>query len=90
MRRVEVIANHSVEDNLFEALARRGVASHHTLIPSVHGRGNSSPKKGDHIWPEENFVLIVYCEEQEATAIAEAVAEVKAEYPDEGIKIFEI
>jgi hypothetical protein len=43
---------------------------------------------GDAIWPEENFALVIWCEEDEARRISEAVAVVKLKFPDEGIKVF--
>jgi hypothetical protein len=43
---------------------------------------------GDAVWPEENFALIIWCEEEEARGIARAVANVKEHFPDEGIKVF--
>ncbi|MDR0690449.1 MAG: hypothetical protein LBG08_09360, partial [Spirochaetaceae bacterium] len=45
---------------------------------------------GDAIWPEENFALVVWCEEEEARSIARAVASVKERFPDEGIKLFSL
>jgi hypothetical protein len=90
MKRVEIVANRSVEADLMDALANKKVAGHYTKIPEVHGVGSSGPRMGDHIWPEENFMLVVYCEEAEARKIREAVDEVKEFFADEGIKIFEI
>jgi len=87
MKRLEIIANSSVEDSLFEAFAEREVARYYTKVPVVHGIGSSGPRKGDHVWPEENFLLIIYCEEQEARGIREAVDAVKAQFPDEGMKL---
>jgi hypothetical protein len=43
---------------------------------------------GDAVWPEENFALVVWCEEEEARRIARTVAAVKEQFPDEGIKLF--
>jgi hypothetical protein len=43
---------------------------------------------GDAVWPEENFALVVWCEAEEADGIARAVASVKKQFPDEGIKLF--
>jgi hypothetical protein len=88
MMRVEIIANHSVEDNLLAALADEGAAKYYTKFPSVYGVGSAGPRMGDAIWPEENFALVVWCEEDEAKRIEQAVAKVKAEFPDEGIKLF--
>jgi hypothetical protein len=43
---------------------------------------------GDAIWPEENFALVIWCDEDEAQGIDRAIAKVKAQFPDEGIKLF--
>jgi hypothetical protein len=43
---------------------------------------------GDAVWPEENFALVVWCEEEEARGIVRAVASVKEHFPGEGIKVF--
>ncbi|MFW6180638.1 MAG: PG0541 family transporter-associated protein [Spirochaetota bacterium] len=89
MKRIEIFANVSVRDALFGAFTRRGVARRFTLIPVVHGSGSSGPRFGDEVWPEENFMLIVYCGEQEAEGIRGAVAEVKAAFENEGVALFE-
>lgn len=88
MKRLELIANQSIEEDIFEAFGKRDVGKAFTKIPSVHGSGNSTPKRGDHIWPEENFLLLIFCDEAEALLIKEAVAEVKAIFLNEGIKLF--
>lgn len=90
MKRIEIIANRSVEEDLLEGLEKAGVGKHYTKIPIVVGVGNSGPRMGDHIWPEENFMLIIYCEDEEAEGIQKVVAEQKEFFQDEGIKIFEI
>ena len=77
MKRVEIIANHSVEQDIMDILEIRGLATHFTKIPNVHGRGDSDPKRGDHIWPEENFIMILYVKKSRAAEIEAAVAEVK-------------
>ncbi len=86
--RVEVIANRSVEEDIMEELHREGAARAYTKIPVVFGTGNSGPKQGTHVWPEENFMLVVYCGEEEAVLIENCVARVKERFPDEGIKVF--
>jgi hypothetical protein len=88
MKRLEIIVNQSIEADLFEAFRRRGAGSHFTKIPGAMGAGNSDPKMGDHIWPEENVILIIYCEDEEAAAITEAVEETKGRFPSEGLKLF--
>ncbi|MDR3334880.1 MAG: hypothetical protein LBT13_08365 [Treponema sp.] len=88
MLRIEIIANHSVEENILEAFAREQVGKFYTKYPSVFGVGSSGPRMGDAIWPEENFSLVVWCEEEEAHGIERAIAAVKQRFPDEGIKLF--
>jgi hypothetical protein len=88
--RMEIIANHSVEADIFEALEKHAVGQCYTKIPSVQGVGNSNPRLGDPIWPEENFLLVLYCDEEQAARIARAVAEVKDRFANEGIKLFAV
>lgn len=90
MKKIEIIANNAVEEDLFDRFTKFGVKPHYTKIPVVHGEGNSNPKKGDSVWPEENFMLIVYCSEENAEKIIEAVKDLKLDFPEEGIKLFEI
>jgi len=88
MIRVEIIANHSVEENILEALKYEGVGKYYTKFPNIFGVGTSGPRMGDAVWPEENFVLVIWCEEDEARRIEQAVAYVKTRFPNEGIKVF--
>ncbi len=88
MKRVEIIANRSVEDDLMEALQEAGAAKEYTKYPVAHGVGSAGPRMGDAIWPEENFVLVVYCGDDEAQVIQGAVSYVKGKFPGEGVKVF--
>lgn len=88
MIRLELFANRSVEEDLFDAFSKAGVVKQYTKIPVVHGVGSSGPRMGDAVWPEENFALIIWCDEAEARRIAIAVEEVKQKFPHEGIKLF--
>jgi len=88
MIRIEIIANHSVEENILDALKYEGVGKYYTKYPTIFGVGTSGPRMGDSIWPEENFALVIWCDEEEARGIERAVAFVKKRFPDEGIKLF--
>ena len=90
MIRVEIIANHSVEENILDALKYEGVGKYYTKYPTIHGVGTSGPRMGDAIWPEENFAMVIWCEEDEAQGIERAVGFVKKKFPDEGIKLFSL
>ena len=88
MIRIEIIANHSVEENILEALAKKEVGKYYTKYPNILGVGSTGPRMGDAVWPEENFALVIWCEEEEARGIQQAVAKVKQQFSGEGIKLF--
>ena len=90
MRRIEIIANRSIEGDMFDLFKQKNIVHHYTKIPSVYGSGSSGPRMGDHIWPEENFILIIYCSEEEANVIKGAIDELKTFFKQEGIKLFEM
>jgi len=90
MIRIEIVANNSVEENILEALAKEQAGKFYTKIPNVLGVGSSGPRMGDAVWPEENFALVIWCEEEESKAVQRAIAAVKQKFPDEGIKLFGI
>jgi len=89
MKRIEIIGNRSIETDLFEIFKKYNIVNYYTKVPIVHGCGTSGPRLGDIVWPEENFLLIVYCEEKEAKKIIKAIKELKEYFRDEGIKLFE-
>ena len=89
MKRIEIIGNKSIEEDLFDTFKKKDIVKNYTKIPIVYGVGTSGPKQGDHVWPEENFLIIVYCSDSEAKKILNAVKEVKSYFKDEGLKLFE-
>jgi hypothetical protein len=88
MIRIEIIANQSVEENILEALAKEQAGKFYTKFPNIFGVGDCGPRMGDAVWPEENFSLVIWCEEDEAKAIKRAIDSVKNVFPGEGIKLF--
>jgi len=88
MKRAEIIANRSVEENILEALAKEGAGKYYTMFPNVLGVGACGPRMGTAVWPEENFALVIWCEEEEAQSIKRAIETVKEKFPGEGIKLF--
>ncbi len=90
MKRLEIIANRSIQEDMFDAFKTADIVKHYTLIPIVLGVGNSGPRMGDHIWPEENFSITIYCDDVEADKIRSVITELKSFFTNEGIKLFEI
>jgi hypothetical protein len=90
MRRVEIIAAQAILEDVLEAFEHYAVPMHYTIIPTAHGKGNTIPKLGDDVWPEENFILIIYCENATLEKIEKAIQLVKKKYDHEGIGYFVI
>jgi hypothetical protein len=88
--RVEIIGNRSIQEDLFEALGKAKIDSRYTMITETLGDGRSGPRQGDATWPEENFVLIIYCEKKTAQVIRRVVDDVKEHFPGEGLKMFAV
>ncbi len=89
MNRIEIIFSQSLEEDLFEAFKDIHEASFFTMIPGVHGKGYSTPKMGDPIWPELNKLMIIYTDSDRATdRIKQGVEQVRQVYPNEGCAIF--
>ncbi len=90
MTRLEIIANNSVEADIRDALNRVEQDFHFSRLNAVHGRGGSDPKEGNAVWPEENFIYIIYTDDETAGKFLEALREVKKQFTLEGIKVFAI
>ena len=90
MIRTEVIANRAVKDDLLEEFKKRSICSRYTLLDQVFGVGNSGERWGDHIWPEENILILSYTSsEKEALELVQAVRSIKERFPIAGIKLFQ-
>jgi len=88
MKRLELIANCSVEKEIIEALEKNIQDFFYTLLPQVHGKGKTKYKLGTATWPEMNFLLISYLEDVDAAKAQTAIRGVKEQFPREGIKFF--
>ncbi|OQX29464.1 MAG: hypothetical protein B0D92_03515 [Spirochaeta sp. LUC14_002_19_P3] len=88
LKRIEIIASQSLEDIVMQRLEQEKLASCHTKIPAVMGHGYTDPKEGNHVWPELNFMLIIYCGDSEAAKITKLMDEIREQHPKEGISCF--
>ena len=86
--RAEIISNQSVQEDIIERLERELPSIQYTVIPEISGRGTRTKKLGDTVWPEMNFVLFAYVDEDAARTIKEIVEAVKQRFPNEGISLF--
>ena len=90
MIRFEIIANRSVQDDILEGLEAAIPQFLYSVVPVVHGRGSGTRKLGTATWPEENFLLIAYVDDEQAKILRKVVSATKARFPTEGIKLFEL
>jgi len=88
MKRLEIIANQSVQEDIVSTLESRVAEFQYSLLPVVHGRGPSDWKLGTTVWPEANFLLFCYLEDDKAEQVKALMAEIKVAYPKEGIKVY--
>ena len=88
MKRLELIANQSCERELIEALESNINNFYYTLLPVVHGKGRTRYKLGTSTWPELNFMLISYLEDNDADLALNIIKEIKEQFKREGIKAF--
>jgi hypothetical protein len=88
MKRMELIANRSVEEEIMTALEHGIKDFYYTLLPAVHGKGKTAYRLGTATWPEENFMLISYLNEHDADKAASLIENVKSRFTGEGIKLF--
>jgi hypothetical protein len=88
MKRMEIMANRSVEQEIISTLEAEIKDFYYTLLPVVHGRGKAQYRLGTPTWPEENFLLISYVDDRDAEIAQSVVTEIKSRFPKEGIKVF--
>lgn len=88
MKRLELIANQSVQQEVIETLETGVPGLRYTLIPVAHGRGPQDWKLGTTVWPEENFVLFTYQEDEVVATLLGLIADLKVQFPKEGITVW--
>ncbi|WP_407425061.1 PG0541 family transporter-associated protein [Treponema sp.] len=88
MTRAEIIANQSVQDEIISLMEEHIEGVLYTIIPMAVGRGKKSYKMGDGTWPETNFVLFSYMEDEKVPVLKAIIKAVKEKFTNEGIKLF--
>jgi len=88
MKRIELIANRSVETEIIIALEENIQDFFYYLLPEIHGRGKTKYRLGTATWPELNFLLISYLDDENVFKAETVIKSVKEQFPREGIKLF--
>lgn len=87
MKRIEIICNNSVFEDVQELLLELRVKAY-TKIENVHGVGTEGQKWGDAVWPQENFIMTIYCGSDSVSEIVDGFRALKTRLPTEGLKLF--
>lgn len=88
MLRAEIICNQSVEDDLIELIEENLPHLQYTKLSAIMGVGGHSKKLGNTVWPELNFCIFAYVNQEEAEKLKNIIKLVKEQFPNEGISIF--
>ena len=86
MKRLEIIANQAVEEDIIEALESVGYGESFTYLHPVYGRGKRGRREGSAVWPETNVMFLVYLDARTAEAFLARLRILKEKFPAEGIK----
>ncbi|ABH01404.1 hypothetical protein BAPKO_0141 [Borreliella afzelii PKo] len=91
--RIEIISNLSLELDIFECMEKieqeLGELIYYSKIENVYGKGRKGEKHGNGVWPEENFILIIYTSNQSiVNRLKDIVDDLNRSYPTEGINFF--
>jgi nitrogen regulatory protein PII len=88
MKRIEIITNQSIEEDLLEMISTPDSSFNYTLIPNVRGRGRQGTREGSALWPERNCLLLLFIEDSQVDKIKEIVNKLKEKFPREGTKLY--
>lgn len=88
MKMVLVVYNEAIDEELMQVLEKCGL-KYYTKWQRLLGRGESSePHLGTSVWPGQNNVLAVVCEDDRVKALLSCVKELRKKLSKEGIKAF--
>ena len=86
MKRLEIIANQAIEEDIIEELEAVGHGERFTYFHPVFGRGKNGRREGSAVWPETNVMFLVYLDADAAHAFMDRLKALKRRFPAEGIK----
>ena len=90
MKRFEIICDATIENIFIEGLDKMEGLNAYTYLAPVDGNGQHGPRRGSHVWPEENAMLILYIEDIYSDALIEYVKSMRSRFPNNGLACFYI
>lgn len=88
MKRVEIITNHSIKEDLLELIDLIDPNLEYTLFPAIQGRGKQGTRQGSALWPEQNCLLLLFVDDEIEIKIRDVIMKLKKRFPHEGTKIY--
>ena len=88
MTRIEIIMDQTVEDIFLERIHEACEKTAYTLVRGALGNGESGPRMGTAVWPEENSLFVIYSDEEGIEGIRKILAEMRENHPNNGISAF--
>ena len=88
MKRMELVADRSIEKEVITALRDNINEFYYSLLPQIPGNEKPNYKSKTDIWPNLHFLLISFLEDDEAYKAKIIISDFKQQFPDGGIKLF--
>jgi hypothetical protein len=88
MKRIEIMISRALDEEFIELIEANDL-NHFTAISPAMGKGFSSPKLGNEIWPQTNKLYIFYIGDKKANDLAKIVMKLRKEFPSEGLGAFQ-
>lgn len=88
MQMAMIVYNEVIDDEVMEIL-KNCAMTNYTKLMGVYGKGNTSGMHlGNDIWPGQNNILYVVCDERQAKQMLSCIRELRKQLGHEGVKAF--
>lgn len=88
MKKLEIILSQAIDEDFMRDCQVLGVGQHFTKAVGVMGKGNTTPKMGDEVWPQMNNHYMLCIKDSELEPMKRIIHSLRQKYPDEGIACF--
>ncbi|MDR0909666.1 MAG: hypothetical protein LBM77_07860 [Spirochaetaceae bacterium] len=86
--RMELIMSEAIQEEFLTDIDMACPGIKYTQVVDAKGRGNTTPKQGDAIWPQFNTIITIYCSREEAARVLIIAKSLRQKFPTEGVACF--
>lgn len=90
MTRIEVILDATIAEEFSRRVDQLPGGLHYSMLESVKGRGTKGPRRGDSVWPEENYLYILYVDDDDEELTYQAIRQLRDDFPRSAVAAFSI